>query len=127
MRRATRAAASSACAAASRTRGRSTTSTLAMSLGRYDEALSSAHDAVQAYTDATDDGGVVRSLCLIADISTLRVDPAASQAALDDATAIAVASSNEALIVRALAASALAAYMSVDYDRARMSAERGLE
>jgi len=102
-------------------------STLAMSLGRYDEALSSAHDAVQAYTDATDDGGVVRSLCLIADISTLRVDPAASQAALDDATAIAVASSNEALIVRALAASALAAYMSVDYDRARMSAERGLE
>lgn len=100
---------------------------LMTSLGRYDDALSSARDAVLAYKDAADDAGTVRSLCLIADISTLRVDPAASQAALDEATAIAVASSNEASIVRALAASALAAYMAVDYERALISAERGLE
>jgi len=100
---------------------------LMTSLGRYDEALSGAREAVLAYQDAGDDGGVVRALCLIADIRTLRVEPAAAQAALDDATAIAVASSNEASIVRALATSALAAYMSVEYERAQTTAERGLE
>jgi DNA-binding SARP family transcriptional activator len=100
---------------------------LMTSLGRYDAAFSNASDAVVGYKAAADDAGIVRSLCLIADISTLRIDPTASQAALDEATAIAVASSNEASIVRALAASALAAYMSVDYERARTSAARGLE
>jgi DNA-binding SARP family transcriptional activator/predicted ATPase len=100
---------------------------LMTSLGRHDEALSNARAALSAYQQAGDDAGAVRSLCSIADIATLRGDPAASQTALDDATAIAVASSNEASIVRALAASALAAYMSVDYERARTSAERGLE
>jgi DNA-binding SARP family transcriptional activator len=101
--------------------------TLNVSAGRYDRALDDARDAVRAYTEVRDDAGIVRSLCLIADIATLRVDPAASQSALDEATAIAVASSNEASIVRALAASALAAYMSVDYERAGVAAERGLE
>ncbi len=100
---------------------------LMTSLGRYDEALSSAREAASAYQDAGDDGGVVRSLCLIADIRTLRVEPAAAQTALDDATAIALASSNEASVVRALATSALAAYMAVDYDRAQTAAERGVE
>jgi DNA-binding SARP family transcriptional activator len=100
---------------------------LMTSLGRHDEALSGAREARSAYERVGDDAGIVRALCLIADIATLRGDPATSQAALDDATAIAVASSNEASIVRALAASALAAYMSVDYERAETSAERGLE
>ena len=100
---------------------------LMTSLGHYDEALSGAGEAVAAYGEAGDDGGVVRSLCLIADIRTLQVEPAASQAALDDATAIAVASSNEASIVRALATSALAAYMSVEYERAQAIAERGVD
>jgi len=100
---------------------------LMTALGEYGEALSSARNAVLAYRETGDDAGTVRSLCLIADIATLRIDPVSSQAALDDATAIAVASSNEASIVRALAASALAAYMSVDYERARALAERGLE
>jgi tetratricopeptide (TPR) repeat protein len=100
---------------------------LLTSLGRYDEASSAARESVRGYKDAADDAGIVRSLCLIADVSTLRDDPATSQVALDEATAIAVASSNEASIVRALAASALAAYMSADYERARLPAERGLE
>jgi predicted ATPase len=100
---------------------------LMTAVGEYNDALSNARDAVLAYREIGDDGGIVRSLCLSADISTLRIDPAASQAALDDATAIAVASSNEASIVRALAASALAAYMSLDYEHARALAERGLE
>ena len=100
---------------------------LMTAMGEYGEALSSARDAVLAYKETGDDAGIVRSLCLIADISTLRVDPVSSQSALDDATAIAIASGNEASIVRALAASALAAYMSVDYERARRSAERGLD
>jgi tetratricopeptide (TPR) repeat protein len=100
---------------------------LMVSSGRHDRALAEAREAVRFYTGAGDDAGIVRSLCLIADIATLRVDPAAAQSALDEATAIAVASSNEASIVRALAASALAAYMSVDYARAGVAAERGLE
>ena len=102
-------------------------STLHTSLGRYDEALSSAREAVLAYKDAADDAGIVRSLCRIADVSTLRDDQATARVALDDATAIAVASSNESSIVRALATSALAAYMAADYERARIPAERGLE
>lgn len=100
---------------------------LMTAMGEYAQALSSARDAVLAYREAGNDAGIVRSLCLIADISTLRVDPGSSQSALDDATAIAIASGNETSIVRALAASALAAYMSVDYERARRSAERGLD
>ena len=100
---------------------------LLTSLGRYDDALSSARDAVREYEEADDDAGIVRSLCQIADVSALRDDPATAQAALDDATAIAVASSNEASIVRALAASALTAYMAADYESARIPAERGLE
>jgi DNA-binding SARP family transcriptional activator len=100
---------------------------LMTSLGRYDDALISAREAELAYKSTGNDAGIVQSLCLIADISTLRADPAASRAALDDATALAVASSNEASVARALAASALAAYMSVDYERAHVSAERGLE
>ena len=101
--------------------------TLMVSLGRYERALADARDAAGAYTDAADDAGIVRSLCLIADIATMRADPAAAQQALDEATRIAMASSNEASIVRALAAAALAAYMSVDYARAAVAAERGLE
>ncbi|MDB5070083.1 MAG: transcriptional activator domain, partial [Candidatus Eremiobacteraeota bacterium] len=101
--------------------------TLLVSGGAHDDALAEAGDAVRAYTNAGDDAGIVRSLCLIADIATLRVDSAAAQSALDRATTLAVASSNEASIVRALAASALAAYMSVDYERAGVAARRGLE
>jgi DNA-binding SARP family transcriptional activator/predicted ATPase len=100
---------------------------LLTSLGRYDEALSHAREAVLEYKEAADDAGIVRALCQIADVSALRDDPATAQVALDDATAIAVASSNEASIVRALATSALAAYMAADYESARIPAERGLE
>jgi DNA-binding SARP family transcriptional activator/predicted ATPase len=95
--------------------------------GRYDDALTQAREAVQAYSDAGDDAGIVRSLCLTADISTWRGELAASETALEEATAIAVASSNEASIVRALAATSLAAYMSVDFERARTMAQRCLE
>jgi len=100
---------------------------LLTSLGRYDEALSHAREAVREYEDAADDAGLVRSLCQIADVSALRDDPATARTALDDATAIATASSNEASVVRALATSALAAYMAADYESARIPAERGLE
>ena len=100
---------------------------LLTSLGRYDDALADAREAVRQYKDAADAAGLVRSLCQIADVSALRDDPATAQVALDDATAIAVASSNEASIVRALATSALAAYMAADYESARIPAERGLE
>ena len=106
---------------------REASAALMTSLGRYDEALAGANDALRAYKRMRDDAGMVRSLCQIADIRTLRIEPIASQEALDDATAIAVASSNEASIVRALAASALASYMSLDFERSRTTAERGLE
>jgi DNA-binding SARP family transcriptional activator/tetratricopeptide (TPR) repeat protein len=95
--------------------------------GRYDDALTLAREAAAAYADASDNDGIVRSLCLIADISTWRGDLAASEAALEEATAIAVASSNEASLARALAASSLAAYMAVDFERAQSMAQRGLE
>jgi tetratricopeptide (TPR) repeat protein len=100
---------------------------LLTSLGRYDEALAHAREAVHEYQNIADDAGRVRSLCQIADVSALRNDAATARTALDDATAIAVASSNEASIVRALAASALAAYMAADYESARIPAERALE
>ncbi|MDQ6940952.1 MAG: AAA family ATPase [Candidatus Eremiobacteraeota bacterium] len=99
---------------------------LMTSLGRYDEALCSAREALALYKAVDDADGTVRSLCLVADISTLRAEPAESQAALEEGTAIAESSGNEASIVRALGASALAAHMSADYERARILAERGL-
>ncbi|MDQ2664151.1 MAG: AAA family ATPase, partial [Candidatus Eremiobacteraeota bacterium] len=100
---------------------------LMISTGKYKEGCEQAVVALDGYGNAQDATGEIRSLCLIAEAHALLAQTTESQAAIDRARELAEKSSNETLVLRALCAASLAAYLNNHYDDARDFAQRGLD
>lgn len=95
--------------------------------GNYADGVRLARRALPLFERTKDAPGLVRTLCLIADASTLQERTTQATEALARAVVHAHATENEPLVVRTLSAASLAAYVNTDYVRAHDLAQQGLD